>query len=161
MQQNTEWRAVPVWKCSEQRCGEQWAAKERFSCPFCHCGIGQQTGFTCGEVADIAEKFGFKEEFPIHIPGAIPDVVQLSILPPTTWVGLPVFHPCSQEETQEGTLCNWLLYDVGVVINIFPDPDFPDEFLCQFVYSVGSINGTLQYQPSNLWVPRALAERLK
>ena len=158
MKRDQQWREMPVWKCSESDvCGEQWAWWDNQSlCPFCHLGRGEQTGFRCGEVADAAERFGF-DDFPVHIPEPVPEVVPLSTLPQETWVGLPVFHPCGQD----GTVANWLLYDVGIVVKVLPDADLPGEFRCRFVHSIGQANGTLQYGPDNLWVPKALAQRLQ
>lgn len=153
------WREMPVWRCTQSDvCGEQWASESAgATCPFCYVGRGESTGFTCGEVAAAAERFGFGSELPIHIPWPVPDVVQLSTLPRDTWEGLPVFHPCGQD----GDVPNWLRYDVGVIVNVFQDPDLAGEFRCRFVHSTGEYNSTLQYGPSNLWVPRALAARLR
>ena len=154
---NDDWRDLLVWRCSEEDCGKQWGTWLAASpCPFCHCGSGRSTGFTCGELAAAAEKFGFDGDLPVHIPVPVPEVVQVSTLPRETWVGLPVFHPFSQE----GGTPNWLVYDVGVIVDVFADPDLEDEFRCRFVYSVGTQNGTFLYAPSNLWVPKVLAKRL-
>jgi hypothetical protein len=157
MKRARNWREMPVWKCSEvDVCGEQWAWWDNeSSCPFCHCGRGERTGFDCGEVADAAEKFGF-DDFPVHIPEPVPEVVQLSTLPRDAWVGLPVFHPCGQA----GTVANWLLYDVGIVVEVCADTQVPGEFRCRFVQSMGSAHDTLLYSPDNLWVPKTLAQRL-
>jgi hypothetical protein len=156
MDRGTEWRAIPVWRCPEIGCGEQWASSDNeSSCPFCHCGQGERAGFNCGEVADAAERFSFSD-FPVHIPEPVPEVVPLSTLPKDIWVGLPVFHPCGQD----GSVPNWLLYDVGIVVEVCADMDIPGEFRCSFVHSIGSTNGTLRYRPDNLWVPKTLAERL-
>jgi hypothetical protein len=157
MQKSTQWRGMPVWKCSERDvCGEQWAWWDsNTSCPFCHSGHGEPTGFTCGEMLDAAERFGF-DDFPVHIPEPVPEVVQLSSLPQNRWVGLPVFHPCGQE----GPVANWLLYDVGVVVEVCPDSDFPGDLRCRFVHSMGDAKGILQYGPDNLWVPKVLADLL-
>ena len=149
-----DWRDLPVWRCSETEvCGEQWAsARQGETCPFCHLGAGQPTGFTCGEAAEAADKFGFGD-FPVHIPQPLPELVQLSSLPSDAWIGMPVFHPSSQQ----GTTANWLAYDVGVVIAIESDPDLPGESRCRFLISSET---SLIYSPDNLWVPKALAVRL-
>jgi len=151
-------RNIPVWRCSQRDvCGEQWATwEEGTTCPYCHVGIGERTGFTYGDVVNATDKFGFGGDIPVHVPQAVPDLVQLSTLPQDTWVGLPVFHPCGQQ----GTNANWLVYDVGVVLEVYPDPDFADELQCRFITSMGGRNSTLRYHPSNLWVPRVLAERI-
>jgi hypothetical protein len=147
---------IPIWRCPQNDgCGRQWGSwDEDTTCPFCHCGRGERTGFALGDVARAADEFGFGGDLPVHIAVPVPDLVQLSTLPPDTWIGLPVFHPCGQE----GTHANWLLYDVGVVLEVYSDSDFPDELQCRFVTSMG--NYTLHYRPSNLWVPRVLAERI-
>ena len=85
----------------------------------------------------------------------VPDLVQLSTLPPAAWVGLPVFHPC------RGTRANWLRYDVGVILAVNSDPDFPTELQCRFVQSLDGHAHTLHYHPDNLWVLRVLAERIR
>ena len=154
---NTDWQSIPVWRCSEVNCGEQWATWEENSpCPVCEHGPGQRAGFTYGDVARAADKFGFEGDLPVHISEPVPDLVQISTLPQETWIGLPVFHPLSQE----GTRANWFFYDVGVIVEVYEDPDFQDNLRCRFVISLGMQSGTLEYSPSNLWVPRALANRL-
>lgn len=150
---------LPVWRCQEECCGEQWATREEGTiCPFCHIGPGAKAGFTCGELIKAKERYGFRGELPVHIPVPVPDLIQLSQIPREHWVGLPVYHPCSQGE--EG--CNWLLYDVGVVVGVRPysNPNSPDKFECTFVTSEGDSAGTLEYKPSNLWVPSSVAKRL-
>ena len=156
MSNGGDWRDLPVWKCPQRNiCGEQWATRmEGTICPFCHGGPGEATGFTCGEIAAAADRFGFHDKLPVHIPVPVPDLVQLSTLPRDVWEGLPVFHPCSQENTT----CNWLHYDVGVILDVRPDPDLPGQLQCRFVTSAGG--SPLRYGPTNLWVPRVLAERL-
>jgi hypothetical protein len=158
MSRRSDWRSLPVWRCSElDVCGAQWATSEEgTTCPFCHCRTGQSTGFTCGELQEAAERYGFGGDLPVHIPEPVPDLVQLVTLPRRAWIGLPVFHPCAQD----GTNANWLSYDVGVVLEVCPDPDSPRELQCRFVTSVLGRSATLHYGPDNLWVPRVLAERL-
>ena len=152
----SDWRELPVWKCPDDACGKQWASADRTSsCPFCHSGLGDLAGFTCGEAADAAERFGFGE-LAIHIAEPVPDLVQLSTLPRVLWVGLPVFHPCAQD----GLIPNWLRYDVGVVVDVSEDRDFAGEFTCRLAHSNDGNGGTLRYPPHNLWVPTALAQRL-
>lgn len=93
------------------------------------------------------------------------DLVQLSTLPQEQWRGRPVFNPGCQvgdtpywtgrddpfgdrDEDEQGPL-----YDVGVVLDWEPDPDFADlgiirvRFLCSF-------GSTLRYASTNLWTPR-------
>ena len=158
MNRNADWQNIPVWRCPRVGdCGVQWATwDEGTTCPICHLGRGEPTGFTCGEVAKVAEDFGFAEALPVLMPELVPELVQLSTLPANLWIGLPVFHPSSQE----GNLPTWLVYDVGVILEVCPDPDFEGELQCRFVTSMGGRSATLRYSPSNLWVPRVLAERL-
>jgi len=146
---------LPVWRCSETDvCGEQWAsARAADTCPFCHLGIGQSTGFTCDDVAEAATKYGFSD-FPVHMPQPLPELVQLSSLPSDLWIGLPVLHPSGQV----GKTANWLLYDVGIVTALESDPDLAGEFRCRFITSSES---SLIYSPGNLWVPKILAQRLQ
>jgi hypothetical protein len=158
MNRKTHWKTIPVWRCPHATCGIQWATwEDGTTCPSCHIGLGESTGFTCGDVDDAAEKFGFTEDFPVLRSEPVPELVQLSTLPISLWIGLPVFHPCRQQ----GNEPSWLTYDVGVILEVYPDPDFEDEFLCRFVMSMGQHSATLHYSPSNLWVPRSLAERFE
>ena len=158
MNSSVDRQSTPIWRCPEHICGEQWATWEGgTTCPYCHLGLGRRTGFTYGDVAEAAEKFGFSEGLPVHISEPVPDLAQLTTLPQETWIGLPVFHPCGQEENR----ANWLLYDVGVVVEVFPHPNDASEFQCRFIVAAGFSSFTLQYGSSNLWVPRILAERLK
>ena len=158
MTKSLDRQSTPIWRCPQDICGEQWATwEEATTCPYCHRGLGQRTGFTYGEVAEAAEKFGFSGDLPVHISEPVPDLVQLTTLTSETWIGLPVFHPCGQEENR----ANWLLYDVGVVVEVFPHPSVPNELQCRFIVAASPSSFTLEYGPSNLWVPRVLAERLK
>jgi len=148
---------TPVWRCQDVECGQQWVTWEAVArCPFCSGIPVERTGFTYGDVAEAAEKFGFRGDLPVHVPVPVPDLVQLSTLPQDTWIGLPVFHPMEQQ----GILANWLLYDTGIVLEVYPDPDFPGELQCRFVVSLGGHATTLHYQPDNLWVPSTLAKRI-
>ena len=148
---------LPVWQCQEYlTCGEQWAAVENSDCPFCHSGPGEETGYSYGDVLDAADRFGFAGQFPVHYAEPVPDLVQLSTLRREQWVGLPVFHPSRQDEER----ATWLVYDVGVVIDVEHDPDFEGEYRCRFVVSMGASTTTLVYSPDNLWVPKVLADRL-
>lgn len=159
MNRKSDWQSIPVWRCPQTDiCGEQWVTwNEGTTCPFCHSGLGERTGFTYGDLARAADEFGFCGDLPVLVPVPVPDLVLLSTLPQHKWIGLPVFHPCGQD----GANANWLLYDVGVVLDVYPDPDFPSDLQCQFVTSQIGRSATLHYRPSNLWVPRILAERLK
>lgn len=146
-----------MWRCRSDICLEQWASEGGDStCPFCHLAEIERTEFTCGQVADAQEKFGFRGALPVHLPQPVPDVVQLSTLPRDLWVGLPVFHPIGQE----GNLPDWRCFDVGVVMRVHPHPDLSGEFKCEFV--AGFLGGvsTLRYSPWNLWVPTVLAARI-
>lgn len=91
-----------------------------------------------------------------QLPQSVSQVVQLSTLPRELWVGLPVFHP----QEQQGSLADWESFDVGVVIDVEPDADFPDEYRCQFVAGFIGETSTLRYAPWNLWVPADLAARI-
>ena len=95
-------------------------------------------------------------EVPVHTTEPIPEVVQLSTLPREFWEGMPVFHPLSQD----GDKASWHAYDVGVVVEVRPDADFPG-FRCRFLHSIGGESGTLIYGPNNLWVPKVLADRFR
>ena len=158
MQQDPNQQSIPIWRCPRQDlCGAMWATRdEGTTCPFCHGGSGQPAGFTWGELARAAEEFNFNGELPVLLPVPVPELVQLSTLSVDIWEGLPVFHPCGQDEFHT----NWLLYDVGVVLEVYPDPDISDELKCRFVASMGGDSVTFHYHPANLWVPRALAVRL-
>ena len=89
------------------------------------------------------------------MPEPVPDLVSLTTIASDKWIGLPVFHPLSHE----GDRPNWLLYDVGVIVEVNPDPDFEGEVQCRFVLGDGT--ATLHYRPAYLWVPRVLADRLR
>lgn len=99
------------------------------------------------------------------------DLVQLSTLPESVWRGRAVFHP----HEQHGDVPTWGLteddvaaavaagepapelgspcYDVGVVLDWWPDEDFKDLNLTrvQFLHDSGS---KLVYCSTNLWTPR-------
>lgn len=151
---------TPVWRCLDDLCEEVWAQAE--TPPFCPaCGplmksSVEPAGFTVGEAREVGDRFGV--DVPIFIPKPIPlELVQLSTLPEDTWVGMPVFHPC--EQSGEGA--NWHRYDVGIVIEVYPDPHFEGMRQCRFLHGVlGSGNGTLHYAPNWLWVPKVLADRV-
>ncbi len=153
------WRNLTVLRCSVPDCREQWASRDDgSSCPFCRVGTGQDAGFTCGDVADAAEKHGFLEDLPVHIPEPVPDLVPLTTLSERHWVGIPVFHPMSQD----GAEADWRLYDIGVVVEVFDDPDVADApRRCRFLVSCMGPGATLQYSAQNLWVPAVLARHLE
>jgi hypothetical protein len=143
---------VPVWVCSDSDCQEQWASRtEVFECPFCGLGRGRAAGFTLQEVHAVAERYGFLGDLPPHLAGPTLELVNLSSIPRSGWVGLPVFHP----------LINWLRYDVGVVVEVFADPDIEGEYRCRFVCSNPQGTSTLQYAAAHLWVPAPLARHLQ
>lgn len=95
------------------------------------------------------------------------ELVQLSTIPQERWRGLPVFHPgCQQGDTPYWTGADdpfqdrnedeqGALYDVGVVLDWEPDPDFADQIRVRFLGDFGS---TLRYSPENLWVPKKFAD---
>jgi hypothetical protein len=143
---------VSVWKCSDLDCREQWASRtEAAECPFCGCGRGRAAGFTLQEVRAAAETYGFLEDLPLHLAEPAFELVKLATIPRHKWIGLPVFHP----------LINWLRYDVGVVVEVYPDPDIQGEYQCRFVCSsVGGIS-MLHYAASHLWIPASLAGHLQ
>ena len=148
------WRDLAVWRCTgSDGCGEQWSSwNDESSCPFCG-DRGERADFTYGEISDACERYGC--EVPVHLAEPIPAVVRLSTLPRELWEGMPVLHPLSQE----GDRANWSAYDVGVVIEIVSDEDFPGGWRCRFLCGVGSNSGTLLDGPDNLWVPRILVHR--
>jgi len=147
-----------VWRCTAvDGCGAQWATwDEGTTCPFCHLGIGEWTGFTLGDVVEAADAYGFVGDLPVHVSEPVPELVPLTTLGRDLWVGLPVFHPCAQS----GLDANWLRYDVGVVLEVEEDGDVPGELRCRFVAATGGPSVSLRYAPGNLWVPKVLAERL-
>lgn len=143
---------VPVWICCDTDCQEQWASRTAVSeCPFCGLGRGRAAGFTLQEVHAAAEKYGFLGDLPPQLEGPTFELVNLSSIPRSRWVGLPVFHP----------LINWLRYDVGVVVEVFPDPDIQGEYRCRFVGSNLQGASTLHYAAAHLWVPAPLARHLQ
>jgi hypothetical protein len=145
-------RALPVWRCS-RCCDVQWVSEsEETSCPHCLMA-GETAGYTYGEVVDACARFGC--QVPIHRAQPVPEVIQLSTLPRELWEGMPVFHPLSQD----GDRASWLSYDVGIVVEVQPDPDV-EGFRCRFVWAIGEKSGSLRYSADNLWVPKVLADRL-
>lgn len=148
---------LPVWRCSQVNiCGKQWADSEpRETCPFCHLGPIEPTGFTYGEAKAAWEHFDFEKELPIHLPIPVPQLVNLTILPVGTWVGLPVFHPMAQD----GFIADWRVYDIGVIVEVLINQeDAQGEYRCRFLYSIGDFTGTFIYSAQNLWVPERLAK---
>ena len=147
-------RHCRVWQCApNELCTRRWVSDpENPRCPSCHLP-GEAASLTYGEALDAMERFGC--DMDIHVAVPVPEVVPLSTLRRELWVGLGVFHPMSQE----GDRADWLAYDVGIIVDMFPDPDFPG-WQCRFIHALGGSSGTLKYRPDNLWVPRTLAERL-
>ena len=116
---------LPVWRCLSDVCGAQWASLGPDStCPYCHLDTILRTDFTCGDLAEAQDKFGFQGEFPVHIPEPIPAVVQLSTLRRDVWEGIPVLHPCSQA----GDVPDWRLFDVGIVVRVDQEPDIAGRY---------------------------------
>lgn len=148
-----ERNCLPVWRCIESYCQEQWATNQADAvCPFCHESVGIKTGFTYGEACEAAEKYGF-EEILIHVPNLVPELVQLTEISKDLWIGLPVYHPLSQS----GVECNWLTHDLGILTEFYHDPDIKGVIRCRFVTS--HIH-SLEYMATNLWVPKSLVDRL-
>lgn len=153
-----------VWACSEDGCDEVWAQKAHPQyCPECsfilyHSAIDRGKTPTVAKpkfVSSLEELRSFEEKYsldvPVHVPEPIPlDLVQLSTLSRETWVGRPVFHPIAQM----GQRANWHRYEIGVVIAIEQDPDFPEEERCRFITGTFHSQSTaLAYRPDNLWTP--------
>lgn len=107
-------------------------------------------------------------------PGKPPfDLVQLSTLPESVWLGRAVFHPMEQrgdeaiwtitpEDRADAIAAGdpisddeWdTVYDVGVVTEWAPDPlfaDIPGSKRVRFVMASGH---SLHYAASNLWTPK-------
>lgn len=93
------------------------------------------------------------------------ELVQLTTIPQDQWRGLPVFIPQCQvgdtpywtgaddpfgdrDEDEQGAL-----YDVGVVLDWEPDPDFADLGVIR-VRFLGSFGSILRYSAQTLWVPK-------
>lgn len=167
---------MKVWECDEDDdglCGETWAQENtpKF-CPACsfihfHNAKAQgknpldfvkppkYAGYTTDEAVEAENKFLCDIKF--HRPEPIPfELVKLSTIPQDKWVGCPVFHPLGQM----GDLANWHRYEMGTVIEVYPDPDFIDLLRCRFLMAEYEHQGTLAYGPDNLWVPKPLAEHL-
>ena len=177
------WEKLQVWECSDDDCDGIWAQESTPECcPECsflfyHMAlvekdsekqtrmleklpVPQKMGFTYQEAVDQNNQFWWAEiTGRIHVPEPIPyELVPLSTLPREKWLGMPVFHPFGQM----GEIANWFRYDVGVVTEVFPDPDFAEygDWRCRFVLGGLGDQGTLHYAPTNLWVPKPLAENL-
>ena len=94
------------------------------------------------------------------------ELVQLSDVREQLWAGIPVFHP----HYQVGNTPRWLsdsdedfgdaAYDVGVVFEWGPDPDFADIGIVRVAF-VGDGGSVLRYASTNLWVPKTLCERIQ
>ena len=152
---------TPVWRCLDDLCEEVWSQEGTPThCPACGDIMKssvEPAGFTVGEALDVENRFGV--DVPFYTPEPIPlELVQLSTLPESAWLGMPIFHP--HEQSDAGA--NWHRYDVGVVIEVYPDPDFEGEKQCRFLLGdLGTGNCTLHYAPIFLWVPKVLVERLR
>lgn len=151
------WRELPVWRCGNCE-SDGWATDEPSpTCP--ECGHpAERAGFTWGEAKEAEERFLCAIPVTYSIP--VPELVQLSTLPRTRWEGLPVFHPTSQQEGEGGVICDWRIYDVGVVVSVGRDPDFGD-WRCVFQGACGDQGWVLRYSATNLWVPKVLARQLE
>lgn len=61
-------------------------------------------------------------DLPIDIIPDFSKLVPLNEVQAPFWKGALVYHPMSQ--SADGT--TWTYYDVGIVLEVFEDPDFPD-----------------------------------
>lgn len=173
MSRPDNWKDLPVWECDNDMCEGYWVDRERLDpadpplCPEHDChklgadDHAKYAGFTWGEAMDAENKFLC--DIPIHHSLPVPEVVQLSTLPQELWMGLPVFHPFGQKGREGEIECEWFSYDVGVVVEVVPDPHFAQygEWRVHFQGACGSGGWTLGYSPTNLWVPKVLADRLR
>ena len=102
----------------------------------------------------------------LPLPPEAFNLVQLSTLPESEWRGRAVFHPREQRGTEafwKATAEDWadaladghdapdpdVAYDVGVVLDWEPDPDFPEYIRVRFMTGFGT---SLRYGSWNLWV---------
>ncbi|VAX03051.1 hypothetical protein MNBD_GAMMA19-890 [hydrothermal vent metagenome] len=142
---------TPLWLCPDKTCNSKWLTDEEgLTCPYCHLATGIKSNKKYSDVQNEIKKDD-KNEYLIPYP--VPELVPLTSLPMELWIGLPVYHPCGQE----GNVCNWLLYDIGILVEILPDKNFEDEIECMFI--VGS-QSSLIYSASNLWVSKKLVGHL-
>ena len=145
---------LPVLRCPDLCCDKQVVTNLLSpTCPFCHETELVDTGFKYGEARAAADKYGFEEDIPIHVPTPVPELIQLCDIPENLWIGLPVYRPFSQEDS----VCNWLAYDVGILSYFYFDPKTNPSRQCRFVTCD---TGSLEYSDWNLWVPKSLAENL-
>lgn len=154
-----------MWECPEPDCEDFWVDSDRLDpgdpplCPNRDCHpVGARdavryAGFTWGEAVDASNRFNC--DVRVHYSQPVPELVQLSTIE-GEWIGLPVFHP----SCQKGVSCDWHSYDVGVVVEVFPDPHFEGETRVRFQGACGDGGWTLQYSARNLWVPKRLADLL-
>ena len=70
---------------------------------------------------------------------------------------MPIFHPLAQCGVGGQIRANWHRYDVGVVSEVSPDPNFDAGWRCRFIIGDLTSQGSLSYDPTNLWVPKPLA----
>ena len=164
-----------MWRCEDRGCDGHWVAHGLTDpsapplCPDRHThgrrasDFAVYAGFTWGEASEAEDRFLCS--IPVYYSTPVPELVQLSTLPRERWLGLPVFHPFAQAETAEGEVtCDWHRYDVGVVVEIEPDPVWFEEhgeWRVHFQGGCGDGGWVLHYSPTNLWVPRVLADRLR
>jgi len=137
---------LPVWQCTSRDCDFKWATDlVEQQCPACHMSTVQLAGYNYAEVIEASEKHDYDKYGDIHVPNPVPDLVALTEIDQEHWVGLPVFHPLVD---------SWIMYDVGIIIDVYQDPDFSDMQRCCFQTSDCS---TLVYPPDRLWIPEKLA----
>lgn len=169
---------MKVWECGEDDdglCGEVWAqegtpefcpecsfipfhnAKDQGKDPHDFVKRPKPMGYTVEEARAAENKFLCDIKF--YVPTPIPfELVKLSSLPQDKWVGIPVFHP----QGQMGDLANWHRYEIGIVTEVYPDPDFSDQLRCRFIMAdFHNQSDCIAYGPDNLWVPKPLADHLR
>lgn len=92
------------------------------------------------------------------------DVLCLTAFPPEEWVGQTVLHPMEQvgddprwnqldydpRFTGDEEMKDKLVFDLGIVVEVFEHPDGLGDLRCRFMTDSG---GSLHYGPANLWVP--------
>lgn len=163
-----------VWHCQETEWDcETWAAPlgdPPKDCPSCTGPVGRALKMISGApivYLGTLEEMRQKEaaqgiaphDSPIRIPKPPPlELVPLQTLPREKWSGLPVFHPSGQCGIGADAVCSWYRYDVGLIVEVYPDPHFEGELQVRFVNDDSGYG--LSYAPCWLWVPKVLALNL-
>jgi|GEM_PF-6355176 len=165
-------KPLGVWHCEETewKC-ETWAAPlddPPQDCPSCTGPVGRAVGMQSGapirylgtltEIRATEAAQGIElYDSPVRIPKPPPfDLVPLTNVPRDMWLGLPVFKPTWQAGIGADAVCSWYGWDVGVIAEIYPDPNFEGETQVHFIDAYQG----LHYDPRWLWVPKGLADRL-